>query len=136
MKYLRTRTGFIPPAPAKVAFFLAKPSPPPYDRSGILRKEAANLPLEARLRLEWRIFFETVGQRNTSRTAKHFGISRKTFHKWRKKFEKGRSQVRSLIDGSKAPHRKRFWQVSLEEEERVVSLRKKHLKYGKKKLKR
>lgn len=27
-------------------------------------------------------------EKNASKTAKHFGISRKTFHKWKKRFEK------------------------------------------------
>lgn len=136
MKYLNTRSGYIPPAPYKVAFFLPKPPPPPYDRWEILRKQAEDLSLEGRLRLEWIIFYETAGKRNVTFTAKYFGISRKTFHKWRKRFENSRSQVRSLIDESRAPHHVRSWQVSLEEEERIVSLRKEHLKYGKKKLKR
>lgn len=135
MKYLRTKSGFVPPAPAKVAFFLPKPPPPPYGRPGILRKEAEGLPLTACLRLEWMIFFETAGQRNASKTARYFSISRKTFHKWRNRFEKSRSRVQSLVNESRAPNHKRSWQVTPVEEERVVSLRRLYLKYGKRKLK-
>jgi hypothetical protein len=36
-----------------------------------------------RLRVEWMVFYYTAGKENASLTAKHFGISRKTFHKWR-----------------------------------------------------
>jgi hypothetical protein len=36
-----------------------------------------------RLRVEWMVFYYTAGNENASLTAKHFGISRKTFHKWR-----------------------------------------------------
>lgn len=135
MKYLNTSSGYIPPAPYKVAFFLPKPPPPPYDRWGILRKQVADLPVEVNLRLEWIIFYETVGKRNVVLTAKHFGISRKTFHKWRQRFEKGRGDVRCLLDLSKAPRHRRSWQVTLTEEERIIRLRKLYLKYGKRKLK-
>lgn len=37
---------------------------------------------QERLRVEWMIFYYTVGKENVALTAQHFGISRKTFYKW------------------------------------------------------
>lgn len=91
------------------------------------------LSLSAQLRLEWIIFYQTVGKENSKLTASHFGISRKTFHKWLKRFSE--VNLRSLEEKSRAPINKRTWMVTKAEEERIVSLRKRYLKYGKKKLK-
>jgi len=40
-----------------------------------------------RLRVEWIVFYYTVAKENVTLTARHFGISRKTFHKWFKRFK-------------------------------------------------
>src|SRR5689334_9947533 len=82
---------------------------------------------QARLRLEWFIFYETVGEHNASRTAAHFGISTKTFYKWHKRFNP--QQVRTLEDQSKRPKRVRQWAVTAEEEERIIALRRRYLHY-------
>jgi len=88
-----------------------------------------------RLRMEWMVFYYTVGKENVTLTAQHFGISRKTFYKWLKRFKNFRYNVHSLADRSKAPHRKRHWEVTLTQEERIRRLRKRYPYYGKKKLK-
>ena len=90
---------------------------------------------QERLRVEWMVFYYTAGKENASLTAQHFGISRKTFYKWFKRFRDSKYDVHSLADKSKAPHRKKHWEVTLIEEERIRRLRKKYLYYGKKKLK-
>lgn len=87
---------------------------------------------KARERLEWLIFYETVGKRNTKHTATYFSISRKTFHKWRRRFDP--HHIQSLEEVSRAPHKKRSWQVTEAEERRVKILRQSYIKYGKKKL--
>ena len=89
---------------------------------------------KARLRLEWMIFYATVGEHHASRTAAHFGISTKTFYKWHKRFKP--AWVRSLEDQSKRPKRVRQWAVTAEEEARIIGLRQRYLTYGKAKLKR
>jgi len=66
-----------------------------------------------RLRIEWVVFYYTVARENVTLTAQHFSISRKTFHKWFKRFECPKYNVRSLRNRSRAPHRKRHWQVTL-----------------------
>ena len=115
-------------------FFPRKDKPLP-DKYTLWRKFAQDLSSQERLRLEWIIFYQTVGKRNAALTALHFGISRKTFHKWNTRFVKSRENVRALRDLSKAPHHPRGWEVTLEQQSRVIYLRKKHLHYGKTKLK-
>lgn len=89
---------------------------------------------QARLRLEWMIFYHSVGKKNATATAGHFGVSRKTFMKWKARFHP--RDLTTLKDQSRAPKRRRTWTVSTEEEANIIRLRKKHLKWGKEKLKR
>ena len=67
------------------------------------RKEAdtLNLSKPAKQRLEWFVFYETKAEFNASQTARHFGISTKTFYKWKNIFD-GKN-LRLLEDGDKAP---------------------------------
>jgi len=88
-----------------------------------------------RLRVEWMVFYYTVAEENVTLTAQHFSISRKTFHKWFKRFKDSKYNVHSLADQSKAPRHKRNWEVTLIQEERIRRLRKRYPYYGKKKLK-
>jgi len=88
-----------------------------------------------RLRVEWMVFYYTVAEENATLTAQHFGISRKTFHKWHKRFKDSKQEVHSLADRSRAPHHKRRWEVSLIQEERIRRLRRRYAHYGKQKLK-
>jgi len=90
---------------------------------------------QERLRVEWMVFYYTAGKENAAQTAKHFGISRKTFHKWFKRFKDSKYNVQSLADQSKAPYHKRNWEVTLTQEERIRCLRNRYPYYGKKKLK-
>jgi len=81
--------------------------------------------------MEWIIFWEK-NRKDASLTARHFGISRKTFYKWLPRFEK--DFLRGLEDESRRPKRRRLRQYSALQYEKVVSLRKQHLRYGKMKL--
>ena len=92
------------------------------------------LTLSAQLKLEWMIFYHTVGQTNASSVALHFGISRKTLHKWLGRFNE--TNLRSLEEKSKRPVKLRGWMVTAREQERIINLRKKNMELGKKKLKR
>ena len=89
---------------------------------------------QERLRVEWMVFYYTAGKENAALTAQHFGISRKTFYKWCRRFRESKYNVDSLADRSRAPHRKRHWEVTLIQEERIRRLRKSYPYYGKKKL--
>ncbi len=95
--------------------------------------EWLNLSKEARQRLEWMIFYYTVGERNAKYTAKYFGISRNCLHKWLTKFNS--LEVISLESSSRRPHTVRKWEVTPLEEKQIIAIRKKHLCWGKKKLK-
>ena len=86
----------------------------------------------AQLKLEWIIFFYTIGRTKVVPTARHFGIAPKTLHKWLKRFDE--KKLISLEEQSRAPTHTRKWMVSPEEEKQIKELRKKYLKLGKKKL--
>ena len=87
----------------------------------------------AQLKLEWIIFYLTVGKRNVKLTAFHYGITRKTLHKWLKRFN-SKQDLLSLEEKSKAPHHVKQRQISFTQRLRVKKLRSKYPKYGKMKL--
>jgi len=117
------------------AYFPSKDGPLK-DRYTRLRNVAEKVGVSSKTKekLEWIIFYQTVGKRNVSVTASYFGTTRKTLHKWLKRFDE--RNLLSLEEISRSPIKRRDWEVTLEEEERIVSLRKAHLKWGKKKLRR
>lgn len=87
---------------------------------------------EAKERLEWIIFYSTIGERNAKRTAEYFGISRNCLHKWLGKFNP--LDVATLESSSRRPHTLRKWEVTPKEEKQVIAIRQRHLCWGKKKL--
>jgi putative transposase len=87
----------------------------------------------AKQRLEWIIFYHTVANDDASKTAKYFGISRKTFNKWKNRFNP--NVIQSLEEVSRRPHQVRQWQVTPTEEKQIIEIRKDNLVYGKVKLK-
>jgi transposase InsO family protein/transposase-like protein len=107
---------------------------PEYGKWNLYRDLARkNLSHEAQLKLEWIIFYNTLGNHNASLTAQQFGISRKTFHKWLNRFSE--RNLLTLEEVSRKPEHVRTWSVSKEEENRIITLRKAYLKLGKSKLK-
>ena len=88
----------------------------------------------AQLKLEWIIFYHTIGHKKAKATATHFGISRKTLHKWLSRFDE--THLKSLEDESRKPNRLRTWMVTQTEEIRIIKLRKDNMEFGKTKLKR
>ena len=123
---------------AKLVHFINKDSKRKWkDKYTRLRGVAERLGLtpKARQKLEWIIFYETVGKENATYTANYFGITRKTLHKWLKRFDE--ANLRSLEELSRAPVKRRSWEVTLRQESQIIKLRKKtKCKYGKKKLKK
>lgn len=122
--------------PLNYYYFRTKPItlPSKYD---LWRGVADSLYFKAheRLRVEWMIFYYAIAKENATLTARHFAISRKTLHKWLKRFKDNRYDVNDLADQSKAPYHRRNWEVTLIQEERIKRLRKKYPYYGKKKIK-
>ena len=104
------------------------------DKYGRWRKqaEAIKLSKEAKTRLEWFIYYETRGEKNAQKTCRHFGIVPKTFYNWRGRFDG--ANLRALETGNRAPQHVRQKQITPIEEERVVVIRKAHLRWGKVKL--
>ncbi len=77
--------------PASFYFFKRKPIVRK-DRYELWR-EVANLLVfksQERLRVEWMVFYYSAGKENATLTAGHFGISRKTFHKWSSRFKESK----------------------------------------------
>lgn len=123
---------------ARLVHFLNKDSERKWkDKSTLLRGVAEKLGLssQARRRLEWMIFYYTIAKKNAADTARYFGISRKTFHKWLGRFDE--ANLKTLEEKSRAPVKRRTWEVTFKEEERIISLRKEtKCKYGKAKMKK
>src|SRR5438552_2220285 len=92
------------------------------------------LSLTAQLKLEWIIFYHTAGEKNATATAKHFGITRKTLHKWLARFVETRPET--LEEDSRAPHKTRKRDISSLQKARIITLREAHLRWGKMKLQR
>ena len=95
---------------ASFYFFKRKPIVPK-SRYEFWREVAdlTGLSARERLRVEWMVFYYTVGKGNVTLTARHFDISRKTFHKWLKRFKDSQYDIRSLANQSQAPHYRRKW---------------------------
>ncbi len=105
-----------------------------YDR---WRKVAKILKISktAKNRLEWIIYYYEKAEMNVSKTSRHFGISRKTFHKWFREFNEDNIYTLHLLeDKSTAPKRVRQREITPAQEQRIIALRKKRLRYGKMKL--
>ena len=67
---------------------------------------------EATLRLRW--FEHYHKNRNASLTCRYFGISRKTFYKWKKRYNPW--DLRTLETRSRAPTRRRKRMIPFEKE--------------------
>jgi len=63
-----------------------------------------------------------------------FGISRKTFYKWLKRYNP--YHLASLESQDRAPKRRRQREITPEQELRIIQLRKQYIRYGKEKLSR
>lgn len=92
-----------------------------------------NISKSARLRLEWIIYYHKGY--DATETARHYGIARKTFYKWFRKFDEDNMySLHGLEDASKAPHHVRRRKITQLEKERIIRLRRKRMQYGKIKL--
>ncbi|MFH1559307.1 MAG: helix-turn-helix domain-containing protein [Patescibacteria group bacterium] len=110
-------------------FYLVGDLVPLYRMSNDLTKYR-DLSKQARQRIKWFDYYRESN--NVSKTCRHFDISRKTFYKWKKIFDP--NDLWSLGDRSKAPKNKRQREITQEQEQRIVKLRKKYLRYSKFKL--
>lgn len=96
---------------------------------GIAKKK---LSAKAQLRLEWIIFYHTAGNRNATKTSKHFGIPRSIFYFWFSRFDE--IKLETLEDRSSKPNNTRRWQPEPLALIRMIKLRKKYIHWSKVKL--
>jgi putative transposase len=89
---------------------------------------------KAQLKLEWIIFYHTYAKQNATDTAKHFAITRKTCHKWLKRYDE--RNLLTLEEESRVPVNTRRREIGMLQEERIKKLRRKHIRWGKMKLQR
>lgn len=90
------------------------------------------LSLKAQIRLEWIIFYYTVGKENAVMTAKHFGIARSVFYHWFSRFNE--TKLETLEDKSSKPKTTRKWQPDPIVLARMIKLRKEFIHWSKIKL--
>jgi transposase InsO family protein len=113
----------------------ARRSPLPFDdkwQRFIAAAKKAKLSRDARRRLEWIIWYETLGERNARVTCRHFSIAPKVFYFWKRRFLP--ENLALLESRSRRPHRVRQRGISPEAEVRIAELRKTYLHYSKIKL--
>src|SRR6266849_1633469 len=82
-------------------------------------------------RLQWMLFYSFNG-RNAARTCRRFGISRQTFYRWKRRFD--RHDLTTLEERSHRPRKVRQPTWSGELAERILSLRLQYPRWGKDKL--
>jgi transposase InsO family protein len=87
---------------------------------------------EALQRLDWLIFYFARANKNASLVCRHFGIARKTFHKWFNLFDD--KNIRTLESQNKSPINKRKPEYSPEEVRKTIALRQKYPTLGRLKL--
>ena len=92
-----------------------------------------NLSTSAQEKLEWIIFYFTLGNQKVTATAAYFGTTRKTLHKYLSRFDE--RDLTTLEEQSRCPHATRGWTITDAEETNITDLRKRNMELGKKKLK-
>lgn len=87
----------------------------------------------ARQRLEWIIFYRTVGQRNVIGTCRYFGIARSVFYYWLHRFDE--QNLRRLGNNLPIPKNCRSWSPDPVVLKRMIALRQRyHCQWSKLKL--
>ena len=85
----------------------------------------------AQRRLQWMLFYYFNG-RNGARTCRHFGISRQTLYRWKRRFD--RHDLTTLEEHAHRPRKVRQPTWTPELAERLLALRKQYPRWGKDKL--
>lgn len=79
-----------------------------------------------RMRLAWMLMYERIP--NACLVSRHFGVSTKTFYKWRKRYLTSRSNPQSLMDVCRRP--KNSPSVTKEQVVRLIRRMRKKTKFG------
>ncbi len=117
----------------KNPYFSAKPVSLQTNWNSLGIQAKKKLSSEAQAKLEWMIFYHTAGDQNAKKTAEHFGITRKTFHTWKTRFKE--ENLLTLEEEARARDTKKTWEVTPEQQKRIIQLRRKNMEFGKRKLK-
>ena len=96
-----------------------------------IARRLGTLSRAARQRLKWMDYYRGHGN-NASLTCRYFGMSRKSFYKWKGRYDP--LELRSLEDRSHRPKRTRKPTWSAELAQAVLMLREAHPRWGKDKL--
>ncbi len=88
------------------------------------------LPREVKLRLKWIQHYQKT--RNISKTCRYYGISRTTFYKWYKRYQK--EGIEGLYDRPRTPKNKRKPTVRNKYQQIIIKVRKKHPTWSKEKI--
>ena len=99
-------------------------------RARQLARTGKELSREARTRLAWMDFYRR--SKNVARTCRHFGISRQTFYRWRRRYDP--QNLATLEERSHRPHHRRQPTWSSPLADRVLALRLRYPRWGKDKL--
>lgn len=102
-----------------------------YDRWRV-RAKLIGISKSAQMKLEWFIYYETKAKGNASLVCRHFGLTRKTFHKWKNRFDEAR--LVSLEEHSRTPYHVRQPDYTSQQVIRVEKLRETYVSAGGKKL--
>lgn len=94
-------------------------------------KQTITLPKAAKLRLAWMDYYHAHGS-NAALTARHFGIAKSCFFKWKKRYD--RLGPRGILDQSKRPKQVRQPLTPLPVVDMIRGLRKANPEYSKYKL--
>jgi transposase InsO family protein len=107
--------------------------PAKFTRAERLRRVAATIQLShgANTRLDWLLWHEEHGG-NALLTARHFGIAPKTFWKWKKRFND--ANLRTLEELSRVPRKRKERAITPLQAERIICLKRAHIRYGKAKI--
>jgi len=100
-------------------------------RSRYLERAAIDVSQKARQRLRWFDHYHAQGD-NAALTCRYFGISRRTFYRWKRRYDP--ENLRTLEDGSHRPQRRRRPTWTGEQVEQVRRLREQYPRWGKDKL--
>jgi putative transposase len=99
-------------------------------RSARLATVGVELSRAAQVRLGWMDFYRKT--ENVALTCRHFGISRQTFYRWRRRYQP--LDLTSLEERSHCPHHRRQPTWSFPLERKVLTLRLQFPRWGKDKL--
>jgi transposase InsO family protein len=118
----------------KIGYYLIRElnlSKDKYERWGKIAREL-KLSNRACQRLGWMTYYETKAKKNANQTCRYFAIQRSLWYYWRKRFDE--NNLRTLENEFKAPKNTRKKEYTNLQYDRVVLLRKRHIRYGKIKL--